>query len=203
VNTRDFRAAQFRQVGAKRASIGHPLPGISVRIVNPETFDPVPQGETGLLLVRGPNVMQGYLNRPEKTAEVLRDGWYNTGDIAAMDEDGFVRVTDRLTRFSKIGGEMVPHIKVEDKLHEMIGATEQMFAVTSVPDERKGERLIVLHTLPDDKLQECFAQLGKSDLPSLWKPRPDQFVHVESLPYLGTGKLDLRKLKEIATGSSA
>jgi len=153
--------------------------------------------------VRGPNVMQGYLNRPEKTAEVLRDGWYNTGDIAAMDEDGFVRITDRLSRFSKIGGEMVPHIKVEDKLHEMIGATEQMFAVTSVPDERKGERLIVLHTLPDDKLQECFAQLGKSDLPSLWKPRPDQFVHVESLPYLGTGKLDLRKLKEIATGSSA
>jgi acyl-[acyl-carrier-protein]-phospholipid O-acyltransferase/long-chain-fatty-acid--[acyl-carrier-protein] ligase len=98
---------------------------------------------------------------------------------------------------------MVPHIKVEDKLHEMIGATEQMFAVTSVPDERKGERLIVLHTLPDDKLQECFAQLGKSDLPPLWKPRPDQFVHVESLPYLGTGKLDLRRLKEIAAGSSA
>jgi len=203
VNTRDFRAPQFRQVGAKRASIGHPLPGISVRIVNPETFDPVPQGETGLLLVRGPNVMQGYLNRPVKTSEVLRDGWYNTGDIAAMDEDGFIRITDRLTRFSKIGGEMVPHIKVEDKLHEIIRATEQVFAVTSVPDERKGERLIVLHTLPEDKLQECFAQLGKSDLPSLWKPRPDQFVFVQSLPYLGTGKIDLRRLKEIATGASA
>jgi acyl-[acyl-carrier-protein]-phospholipid O-acyltransferase/long-chain-fatty-acid--[acyl-carrier-protein] ligase len=203
VNTRDFRAAQFRQVGAKRASIGHPLPGISVKIVNPETFDPVPQGETGLLLVRGPNVMQGYLNRPEKTSEVLRDGWYNTGDIAAMDEDGFIRITDRLTRFSKIGGEMVPHIKVEDELHEIIRATEQVFAVTSVPDERKGERLIVLHTLPEDKLQECFAQLGKSDLPSLWKPRPDQFVYVQSLPYLGTGKIDLRRLKEIATGASA
>jgi len=203
VNTRDFRAPQFRQVGAKRASIGHPLPGISVRIVNPETFDPVPQGETGLLLVRGPNVMQGYLNRPEKTSEVLRDGWYNTGDIAAMDEDGFIRITDRLTRFSKIGGEMVPHIKIEDKLHEIIRATEQVFAVTSVPDERKGERLIVLHTLPEDKLQECFAQLGKSDLPSLWKPRPDQFVFVQSLPYLGTGKIDLRRLKEIATGASA
>jgi len=203
VNTRDFRAAQFRQVGAKRASIGHPLPGISVRIINPETSEPVPQGETGLLLVRGPNVMQGYLNRPEKTAEVLRDGWYNTGDIAAMDEDGFIRITDRLSRFSKIGGEMVPHIKVEDKLQEIIGATEQIFAVTAVPDERKGERLIVLHTLPEDKLQECLAQLGKSDLPPLWKPRADQFVHVESLPYLGTGKLDLRRLKEIATGASA
>jgi acyl-[acyl-carrier-protein]-phospholipid O-acyltransferase/long-chain-fatty-acid--[acyl-carrier-protein] ligase len=203
VNTRDFRAAQFRQVGAKRASIGHPLPGISVRIVNPETFDPVPQGETGLLLVRGPNVMQGYMNRPEKTAEVLREGWYNTGDIAAMDEDGFIRITDRMSRFSKIGGEMVPHIKVEDKLHEIMGATDQTFAVTAVPDERKGERLIVLHTLPEDKLQECLAQLAKSDLPALWKPRPDQFLHVESLPYLGTGKLDLRRLKEIAVEASA
>jgi len=203
VNTRDFRAAEFRQVGAKRASIGHPLPGISVRIVNPETFDPVPQGETGLLLVRGPNVMQGYLKRPAKTAEVLREGWYNTGDIAAMDEDGFIRITDRMSRFSKIGGEMVPHIKVEDKLHEIIGATEQTFAVTAVPDERKGERLIVLHTLPEDKLQECLAQLGKSELPALWKPRPDQFIHVDSLPYLGTGKLDLRRLKEIAVEASA
>jgi acyl-[acyl-carrier-protein]-phospholipid O-acyltransferase/long-chain-fatty-acid--[acyl-carrier-protein] ligase len=203
VNTRDFRAAQFRQVGAKRASIGHPLPGISVRIVSPETFARVPQGETGLLLVRGPNVMQGYLNRPEKTAEVLRDGWYNTGDIAAMDEDGFIRITDRLSRFSKIGGEMVPHIKVEDKLQEIAGVTDQIFAVTAVPDERKGERLIVLHTLPAEKLEECLTQLAKSDLPPLWKPRPDQFVHVDSLPYLGTGKLDLRRLKEIATGAQS
>lgn len=198
VNTRDFRAAQFRQVGAKRASIGHPLPGISVRIVDPETMSPLALGETGLLLVRGPNIMQGYLKRPEKTAEVLREGWYNTGDIATMDEDGFVRITDRMSRFSKIGGEMVPHIKVEDKLHEIAGATEQVFAVTSVPDEKKGERLMVLHTLADGKLQDCLTQLNKSDLPALWKPRADQFIHVESLPYLGTGKLDLRKLKEIA-----
>jgi acyl-[acyl-carrier-protein]-phospholipid O-acyltransferase / long-chain-fatty-acid--[acyl-carrier-protein] ligase len=201
VNTRDFRAAQFRQVGAKRSSIGHPLPGISVRIVDPETMVPLPQGETGLLLVRGPNVMQGYLNRPERTAEVLRDGWYNTGDIAAMDEDGFVRITDRMSRFSKIGGEMVPHIKIEDKLHEIAGATEQVFAVTAVPDEKKGERLMVLHTLPDSEFQECLSRLSKSDLPALWKPRPDQFVHVQSLPYLGTGKLDLKKLREIAVAN--
>jgi acyl-[acyl-carrier-protein]-phospholipid O-acyltransferase / long-chain-fatty-acid--[acyl-carrier-protein] ligase len=199
VNTRDFRGAQFRQVGAKRSSIGHPLPGISIRILDPETMALAAPGETGLLLVRGPNVMRGYLNRPEKTAEVLHDGWYNTGDIAAVDEDGFIRITDRLSRFSKIGGEMVPHIKVEDKLHEIVGAAEQIFAVTAVPDEKKGERLMVLHTLPEEKLQGCLAQLSKSDLPALWKPRSDQFVRVESLPYLGTGKLDLRKLKQIAT----
>jgi len=203
VNTRDFRAAQFRQVGAKRASIGHPLPGISVRIVDPATMAPLAAGENGLLLVRGPNVMQGYLGRPEKTAEVLRDGWYNTGDIAAMDEDGFIHITDRLSRFSKIGGEMVPHIKVEDKLHEIAGATEQLFAVTAIPDDKKGERLVVVHTLNPERLQDCVAQLAKSDLPALWKPRADQFLHVDSLPYLGTGKLDLRRLKEIALGGAA
>jgi acyl-[acyl-carrier-protein]-phospholipid O-acyltransferase / long-chain-fatty-acid--[acyl-carrier-protein] ligase len=133
----------------------------------------------------------------------LRDGWYNTGDIAAMDEDGFISITDRLSRFSKIGGEMVPHIKVEEKLHEIIGATEQIFAVTAVPDEKKGERLIVVHILSEEKLQECFVQLGKAEFPALGKPRPDQFVHVEALPYLGTGKLDLRRLKEIAVKASA
>jgi acyl-[acyl-carrier-protein]-phospholipid O-acyltransferase/long-chain-fatty-acid--[acyl-carrier-protein] ligase len=141
--------------------------------------------------------MQGYLNKPEKTAEVLRDGWYNTGDIATIDEDGFVRITDRMSRFSKIGGEMVPHIKVEDKLQEIAAAAEQVFVVTAVPDEKKGERLIVLHTLGDDQLRECLAKLAEADLPALWKPRPDQFRRIEAMPYLGTGKLDLRRVKEL------
>jgi acyl-[acyl-carrier-protein]-phospholipid O-acyltransferase/long-chain-fatty-acid--[acyl-carrier-protein] ligase len=142
--------------------------------------------------------MRGYLNKPEKTAEVLRDGWYNTGDIARLDEDGFLRITDRLSRFSKIGGEMVPHIKVEDLLQELAGASEQTFVVTAVPDEKKGERLVVLHTLEEQPLEECLQKLGKSDLPALWRPRPDQFLRIEKLPYLGTGKLDLRKARELA-----
>jgi acyl-[acyl-carrier-protein]-phospholipid O-acyltransferase/long-chain-fatty-acid--[acyl-carrier-protein] ligase len=203
VNTIDFRAASFRQVGAKRGSIGHPLPGITVKIIDPETHEPLGIDQPGLLLVRGPNVMQGYLNRPDKTAEVLRDGWYNTGDIAAIDEDGFLRVTDRLSRFSKIGGEMVPHIKVEETLQELAGASEQMFVVTAVPDDKKGERLIVLHTLSEEQLAECLAGLAKSDLPALWRPRHDQFVRIEKLPYLGTGKLDLRKARELALETSA
>ena len=115
VNTLDFRSAGFRQVGGKRGKIGHPLPGVSVRIADPDSMQPAPTGQPGLLLVRGPNVMQGYLARPEKTAEVLNDGWYVTGDIAAIDQDGFLQITDRLSRFSKIGGEMVPHIRVEEK----------------------------------------------------------------------------------------
>jgi acyl-[acyl-carrier-protein]-phospholipid O-acyltransferase/long-chain-fatty-acid--[acyl-carrier-protein] ligase len=198
VNTRDFRAPGFRQVGAKRGRIGHPLPGVAARIVDPDTMIAVTPGQPGLLLVRGPNVMQGYLGRPEKTAEVLRDGWYVTGDIASIDEDGFLTITDRLSRFSKIGGEMVPHIKVEEKLHELAGMTEQTFVVTGVRDSKKGERLVVLHLLPEEKLRECLEKLSQSGLPNLWLPRPNQFFAVESFPYLGTGKLDLRKVLDVA-----
>ncbi len=199
VNTHDFRAAGFRQVGAKKGKIGHPLPGVCVRIVEPATGEPRPVGEPGLLLVRGPNVMRGYLGKPEKTAEVLQGGWYTTGDIATLDEDGFLQITDRMSRFSKIGGEMVPHIKVEEKLHELTGATEQTFFVAGVPDEKKGERLVVLHKLASDQLPPCLEKLAQSDLPNLWKPRPDAFFHVDAFPLLGSGKLDLRKVRETAT----
>jgi acyl-[acyl-carrier-protein]-phospholipid O-acyltransferase/long-chain-fatty-acid--[acyl-carrier-protein] ligase len=198
VNTHDFRSAGFRQVGAKRGKIGHPLSGVSVRIVDPDTGVPQPMGQPGLMLVRGPNVMQGYLGKPEKTAEVLHDGWYTTGDIAALDEDGFLQITDRLSRFSKIGGEMVPHIKIEERLHELASSTEQTFVVAGVPDEKKGERLVVLHKLADEPLRAVLEKLSQIDLPNLWKPRPDQFFRVESFPMLGTGKLDLRKVKDIA-----
>ena len=203
VNTHDFRSAGFRQVGAKRGKIGHPLPGMSVRIVDPETMEPLPVGDHGLLLVRGPNVMSGYLGRPDKTAEVMHDSWYITGDIAAVDEDGFVTITDRLSRFSKIGGEMVPHLKVEEKLHELAGATEQTFAITGVPDDKKGERLVVLHTLPEDKLSDIFEKLLRVDLPNLWIPRANQFFRVEAFPYLGTGKLDLRRIRDVARSLAA
>lgn len=201
VNIRDFRAPGFRQVGARRGTIGHPLPGVSVRIVDPETMQPLPPNTPGMLMVRGPNVMKGYLGRPDRTASVLKDGWYITGDIASMEEDGFLTITDRLSRFSKIGGEMVPHIKVEEKLQELLGssdgaaAAERVFVVSAVPDERKGERLVVLHTLTNEQLAPVLARLGEAELPAIWKPRKDQFFHVDGLPYLGTGKLDLAALK--------
>ena len=200
INTRDFRSAGFRQVGAKRGSIGHPLPGMVARIVDPDTGEPLALGQAGLLLVKGPNVMQGYLGQAEKTAEVLRNDWYTTGDIAAMDEDGFLVITDRLSRFSKIGGEMVPHIKVEDNLHEMAELTDQTFAVTGVPDEKKGERLVVLYqNLDESVVDSVIEKLTICDLPNIWKPRGDQFFKVEALPYLGTGKLDLKQVKILAT----
>jgi acyl-[acyl-carrier-protein]-phospholipid O-acyltransferase / long-chain-fatty-acid--[acyl-carrier-protein] ligase len=199
VNTPDFRAAGFRQVGAKRGKIGHPLPGIVVRIVDPATGVPLPVGQPGVMLVRGPNVMQGYLGRPAQTAEVLRDGWYGTGDVATLDEDGFVQITDRLSRFSKIGGEMVPHIKVEEELQELSGSVDRALVVTGVGDDRKGERLVVLHCLEESALHLLLAKLPQLDLPRLWVPKATHFYHLDALPLLGSGKLDLRKVREIAS----
>ena len=181
VNGKDFRGRGFRQVAAKRGKIGHPLPGVTVKIVDIDSGQPVTPGTSGMLVVKGPNVMRGYLGKPEKTAEVLHDGWYTTGDIATIDDDGFLTITDRLSRFSKIGGEMVPHIRIEDKLHELAETTEQVFAVTALPDQKKGERIIALYTLPDAKLAEVLERFAACDLPALWKPKANQFVHVDAI----------------------
>jgi acyl-[acyl-carrier-protein]-phospholipid O-acyltransferase/long-chain-fatty-acid--[acyl-carrier-protein] ligase len=201
VNIMDFRAAGFHQVGGKRGKIGRPLPGMMAKICdaeNPWGDKKIPVGEPGMLLARGPNIMQGYLKQPEKSADVLRHGWYCTGDIAQFDEDGFLQITGRLSRFSKIGGEMVPHLKIEEKLQETAGVAEISFVVTGVPDEKKGERLIVLHRLAEKDLPACLEKFSACDLPNLWKPKAGDFFRVENFPMLGTGKLDLRGVKELA-----
>lgn len=198
VNVPDFRAPGFYQVGTKHGSIGQALPGVSVKVVDPDTGQRLPHGESGLLLVKGPNIMKGYLGQPEKTVSVLKDGWYNTGDIAAIDEEGFIVITDRLARFSKIAGEMVPHTKVEETLHKLLDMNEQTFAVTSVPDEQKGERLVVLHTLMDGELEVLVDKLKDCDLPNLWRPKPTSFYRIAEIPVLGTGKMDLKKIKTLA-----
>ena len=158
----------------------------------------MPAGEPGMLLVRGPNVMRGYLGLPDKTADVLRQGWYCTGDVATLDEDGFLQITGRLSRFSKIGGEMVPHLKIEEKLQELAGVPDTVFVISSVPDEKKGERLVVLHKLAEKDLSACLEKFAACDLPNLWKPKADAFFRVDNFPLLGTGKLDLRAVKELA-----
>ncbi len=198
VGAPDYRAPGVFQAGQRPGSVGQPLPGITVRVVDPDSHAALPPGETGLLLVRGPNVMRGYLGRPDLTAQVLREGWYVTGDLAHVDDDGYVHIGDRLSRFSKIGGEMVPHGTVETALHEAAGRTEPTFAVTGVPDARKGEKLVVLHTLAAREIPTVLQDLGAAGLPNLFVPKADDFVQVEALPILGTGKLDLRAIKQIA-----
>ena len=198
VNCPDFRAAGYYQPASRRGTVGQPLPGVSVQIVDPDTFTPLPPDTSGMLLVKGPNVMQGYLGREDLTAKALHDGWYITGDLALLDEDGFLTITDRLSRFSKIGGEMVPHGRVEEALQQAAGADMQVFAVTGIPDERKGEQLAVLHTLDEAHIPEIVAKLAANGLPNLFIPSRGNFIKVDALPVLGTGKMDLRNLKRIA-----
>jgi acyl-[acyl-carrier-protein]-phospholipid O-acyltransferase / long-chain-fatty-acid--[acyl-carrier-protein] ligase len=197
-NCPDFRASGFYQVASRRGTVGQPLPGVSVRIVDPDTYEILPPGQPGMLLVKGPNLMSGYLGRKDLTDKSMREGWYITGDIATLDEDGFLSITDRLSRFSKIGGEMVPHGRVEDALQQAAGSDIQVFAVTGIPDEKKGERLAVLHTLDEGRIPEILGQLAANGLPNLYIPSRNNFIRVETLPLLGTGKLDLRSLKRIA-----
>ncbi len=206
INVPDFQARGFFQRCTKHGTVGRPIPGVCVRVVDPETGEQRSVGEQGMLLVKGPNVMKGYLDMPERTASVLKDGWYTTGDIAFVDEEGFITITDRLSRFSKIAGEMIPHTKIEETLHTLVGSTEQVMAVTGVPDASKGERLIVLHTLSDEQLNQVIGKLSESGLPNLWQPKPNSFFPIEEIPLLGTGKLDLGKVKAYArelTGEEA
>ncbi len=193
VNTPNYEAGRESQTGTKAGSVGRPLPGVALRIVDPESGARLAAGQEGLLLVTGANRMLGYLGQPEKTREALRDGWYNTGDIAVVDEDGFLRITDRLARFSKIGGEMVPHLKVEEAVLAATGG--EPCCVAGLPDERKGERIVVLYTAPNVNPEEVWRRLSETDLPKLWLPKRESIYQVDALPTLGTGKIDLRGVR--------
>lgn len=198
LNLPDFSSPGFHYRGLRHGTIGRPLPGVEVRIVDPDTGELLPVGQAGMLEIRGPNIMLGYMNLPEKTAKALRDGWYSSGDIAVLDDEGFITITDRLARFSKIAGEMVSHTKVEETLHNLLEITEMAMAVASVPDVQKGERLVVLHTLSDEQLETLIAKLDSSALPNLWRPRSNSFYRIDAIPVLGTGKMDIKAVKNMA-----
>ena len=186
------------QSGSREGTVGRPIPGVQVKIVQPDSKKEVPPGQEGLLVVKGPNVMLGYLNGEKETAEVLQDGWYNTGDIASIDEDGFLTITDRLSRFSKIGGEMVPHLGVEEIYLRGLNTNEQLVAVTGIPEHKKGEELVVLYVDKAGDADKLHEIVDKSSLPNMWRPRRGNYIKIRSIPMLASGKLDVIQLKKMA-----
>ncbi len=198
VNVPDVEIDGMKQTGQREGTVGRPLPNLLTRIVDPDTLEDVAPGTPGLLLVKGPSVMKGYLKNPGKTAEALRDGWYNTGDIVRIDAEGFITITDRLTRFSKLAGEMVSHSAVESALQEALRCAPDQLAVTGVSDEKKGERLIVVYAADLGDSATFQDKVRSAPIPNLWKPDANAWIAVESLPALGTGKLDLKALKDLA-----
>ncbi|MCE3017165.1 MAG: AMP-binding protein [Pirellula sp.] len=188
------------KAGVREGSVGRPIPGVTVRVVSLDDGAILETNQSGMIQISGPNIMSGYLGQPELSAKVLKDGWYITGDLGYIDDDGFVFVTGRQSRFSKIGGEMVPHIQIEEAITQFVGDNEGQIsvAVTSVPDEKKGERLIVLHTEISKTPAEIMKALSELGLPNLFIPSQDSFIQVDAIPILGTGKLDLRGLQQMA-----
>jgi acyl-[acyl-carrier-protein]-phospholipid O-acyltransferase/long-chain-fatty-acid--[acyl-carrier-protein] ligase len=200
VNIPDVTVNGVTQVGKKIGSIGHPLPGIAAKIVDAETGEPLDFGKEGLLLITGPNVMRGYLGRDDLTTCKVRDGWYDTGDVGKMDPDGFVTLTGRLQRIAKIAGEMVPLELLEEEMHKALGTADRVFGVTAVPDKKRGERIVVLYVQNAGlDLPALLKQLGPRGIPNLWVPDERDSFPVAELPILGSGKLDLKRLKDLAT----
>ena len=169
VNVPDVEDGHERQRGTRMGLVGHPLPGVAAMVVDATTGEGPLFGQEGLLLVKGPNRMLGYIGDAQKTAEVIRDGWYVTGDIATIDDAGFIQITDRLSRFSKIAGEMVPHMRVEEQIQALV-SDHCTAVVTGVPDDAKGERLVAFYTDPDITPQQLWERLCQSELPRLGCP---------------------------------
>ncbi|MCS7166153.1 MAG: AMP-binding protein [Gemmatales bacterium] len=197
-NLPNERFGLWVRIRHKVGTIGRAIPAVVASITDVDNGRSLAPGQMGVLRVRGPNVMLGYLNREALTREAIRDGWYLTNDLAEFDEEGFITIRDRLARFSKIGGEMVPHQRIEEEIQRILNTTELACAVVGVPDERKGEKLVVLHRPWSNGIttQEIVNRLKASGLPNLWLP--DAFFEVPELPVLITGKLDLRRLKALA-----
>jgi acyl-[acyl-carrier-protein]-phospholipid O-acyltransferase/long-chain-fatty-acid--[acyl-carrier-protein] ligase len=206
VNVPDSRVTDKFHIYRKDGSIGRALSNVVVKIIDLETGADLPPNEVGMIVCKGPIVMKGYYKQPDKTAEVIKDGWYSTGDVGKMDEEGFIWVTGRESRISKIGGEMVPHILIEEEITKILSedkddseSAEPPAAVTALPHPTRGEQIIVLYkdtSLTPAEIVERMVSLG---LPRIWIPHVDGFIKVDSIPVLGTGKLDLAAVKRMAT----
>ena len=192
------RSSDAVQPSNRDGSTGKLMPGMAAQIRDPETGAALPLHATGMLWLKGPNIFDGYLDEPARSAEVLTEGWFQTGDLGRFDEDGFLFIEGRLSRFSKIGGEMVPHETLESRIVELLDwvhEPERIVAVTGIPDEAKGEALVLLCTRDID-LPALREKLAAAGTPNLWAPKI--LKRVEKIPILGSGKLDLKRCKELA-----
>jgi acyl-[acyl-carrier-protein]-phospholipid O-acyltransferase/long-chain-fatty-acid--[acyl-carrier-protein] ligase len=188
--------------GMRTGSVGRPIPGTASKTVDPETGQDLAAGETGLLAFKGPNVMKGYLHNEKATSEAIVDGWYITGDIGRIDEDGFIFITDRLARFAKIGGEMVPMKGVEDAIRSICELPPNSVAVVKLPDKTRGERVVVVHVPIPMSPREVVDKLNQSSMPKLWIPDSRSFIEVETIPILGSGKTDYKGIELIAESAA-
>lgn len=187
-----------QQSAIKEASVGEIFPGMMARVADPDSGEILPVGEVGLLQLKGASIFGGYLNQPEENAKKLSDGWLNTGDLAALDSDGFIFIKGRLSRFSKIGGEMVPHSGVEEAIVRVLGLQDSelpLVAIGSKVDPAKGEALVLLSAVDID-VPQLRRLLSEAGFPNLWIPK--HVMRVDAIPLLGTGKLDLGKIHKIS-----
>lgn len=202
VNVPPSRSVGNSQIDRKEGTVGLPIPEVTAKITDLDTDEELGANASGMLWIKGPNVMKGYYGRQDLTDELIVDGWYRTGDVAEIDDDGFIRITGRVSRFSKIGGEMVPHVQIEEMLNEIIESTDEdvlMAAVTAVPDKKRGERLIVIHRPLQQTPNELREKLAdEKGIPNIFIPSADSFYETVELPLLGTGKLDLKGIKDMA-----
>lgn len=191
--------------GGKFGTVGQLIPGIAVRLTDPDDDNkPLPLNEQGMIWVRGANVFRGYIGRDDLNAEVFRDGWFKTGDLGSVDLNGFLTLGGRRSRFSKVGGEMVPHEVVENAIDHFVqvpeGFTGRPVAIVGVPDAQRGEALVLLSCVHQNQLtqalEEIRSHLVEQGIPRLWAPR--DIIPVEAIPMLPTGKMDLRGCQILA-----
>jgi acyl-[acyl-carrier-protein]-phospholipid O-acyltransferase/long-chain-fatty-acid--[acyl-carrier-protein] ligase len=193
-----YRPTDEVQPSARAGSVGKLAPGLAAQIRDPETGAPLSIHQSGMLWLKGPNIFAGYLNAPAKTAEIIQDGWLKTGDLGRIDEDGFLYIEGRISRFSKIGGEMVPHETMEAKIQAALESEtdhERTLCIVGIPDEAKGEALILL-TTKEIELPPLRSKLLAAGVPALWIPKI--IKRVSAIPLLASGKLDLKACNDLA-----
>jgi acyl-[acyl-carrier-protein]-phospholipid O-acyltransferase / long-chain-fatty-acid--[acyl-carrier-protein] ligase len=194
----ELTTADGRVISAtKCGTVGRAIPGTEISIRQENTDREQAPGESGMIYVKGPQVMMGYLHDSQATNKVLKDGWFKTGDIGFLDQDGFLTITGRTSQFSKIAGEMVSHLAVEDEIMKVTGITQQTLCVTSAADSVRGEKLIVVYSDLGMTPHQVIERLRASSVSRLFIPAEQDFIKVESLPMLGNGKLDLNGINAI------